>query len=477
MAGAVEEPTAEELDELAQLAAALTGDPDQAAELIGATLARSGRRTRRRPGDSETARRNLMVQRFVAARPAGGPPPSSEGLPAEFRAVAIRLFELRPLARAILVLVRLKGLTLSEVAGLLDRSPSAVQKELEAAATGLQAESHVVHATLESLSWRTPEEDAIRRARVQAERRQTRQGRRIRLVVAALVVLILASVAVPTLRAMRPLPARTAGEWSYGLVLTPPDSWTVAAHFLTVDEEVLELNGLDTHCTVQALLPSASPENRADRPPTSERVWIRGRPVRFNALGQEFRAQWPYAGTGTVTITCEGSGADRASTLDLANRLQFRPGQRLPVPVALGPLPDGLRAAYAGTQQNQTFVGLITGAGLESAEIFVFAGLFDQEEFSGAAWTAREVVEVNGAAAQVYVADALVALCLPVSAPDQVCVGSDINDQVVEPNDIEKRARLEINHRRVRAVAEGMKIAPDLNDRSTWFDAREAFPR
>ncbi len=84
---------------------------------------------------------------------------------------------------------------------------------------------------------------------------------------------------------------------------------------------------------------------------------------------------------------------------------------------------------------------------------------------------------MNGTAAQVYVNDVLVALCLPASAPDQVCVGSDINDEVVEPNDIDKRARVETNHRRVRAVAEGMTIAPDLNDRSTWFDAREAFPR
>ena len=203
---------------------------------------------------------------------------------------------------------------------------------------------------------------------------------------------------------MRPLPARTAGEWSFGLVLTPPASWTVAAHFLTVDEEVLELNGMDTHCAVQALLPSASAENRADRPPASERVWIRGRPVRFSALGQDSGSSGRYAGTGSVTITCEGSGADRAS----------------------------------------------------SAEIFVFAGLFDKEEFSGADWTAREVVEVNGTAAQVYVNDVLVALCLPASAPDQVCVGSDINDEVVEPNDIDKRARVETNHRRVRAVAEGM---------------------
>ncbi len=319
MAGAAEEPTAEELDELAQLAAALTGDPDQGAELIGATLARSGRRTRRRPGDSETARRNLMVQRFVAARPAGGPPPSSEGLPAEFRAVAIRLSELRPLARAILVLVRLKGLTLSEVAGLLDRNPSAVQKELEAAATALQAESHVVHATLESLSWRTPEENAIRRARVQAERRQARQGRRIRLVVAAVVVLILASVAVPTLRALRPLPARTAGEWSFGLVLTPPASWTVAAHFLTVDEEVLELDGMDTHCAVQALLPSASAENRADRPPASERVWIRGRPVRFSALGQDSES----SGATPAPEASRSRAKDRVLTALRARRSSF----------------------------------------------------------------------------------------------------------------------------------------------------------
>ena len=117
--------------------------------------------------------------------------------------------------------------------------------------------------------------------------------------------------------------------------------------------------------------------------------------------------------------------------LDLANQLRFRPGQRMPVPVAFGALPDGLRPAYAGRQEDQTFIGLITGAELDSAEIFVFAGLFD-EEFAGADWTAREIVEVNGTAAQVYVDDVLVALCLPASAPDQVCVGSDINDEVVD---------------------------------------------
>ena len=212
MAAAVEEPTAEELAELAQLAVALTGSPQRAAELVGVMLAIAGRQTRRRPAERETVRRDLMVQQFVAARPAAAPPPApAEDLPAEFREVATRLAELRPLARASLVLVRLMDLTLAEVAGILDRTPAKVQRELDAASTTVQADPFVVRAVLEALSWRTPDEDAIRRARVSADRRLARRRRRIRLLAAGVVVVVLAGVAVPTVWALRPLPARMAG--------------------------------------------------------------------------------------------------------------------------------------------------------------------------------------------------------------------------------------------------------------------------
>jgi hypothetical protein len=143
----------------------------------------------------------------------------------------------------------------------------------------------------------------------------------------------------------------------------------------------------------------------------------------------------------------------------------------MPVPVAFGVLPDGLRPAYAGRQKDQTFVGLITGPDLESAEIIVFAGLFG-EDFDIAEWTAREIVHINGVPAQTYVDDELVALCLPAAAPDPLCVGSDIDDE--DDDDAGKEARIAANLRRVRAVMEGMRIAPDLKDPSTWFDAREA---
>jgi DNA-directed RNA polymerase specialized sigma24 family protein len=472
MAAAVDEPTAEELTELAQLAVALTGDPQRAAELVGVTLAMARRRPRRRSADRETAHRDLMVQQFVSPRPAAAGPLPAEGLPAEFREVASRLAELPPLARAILVLVRLKGLTLAEVAGILDRTPAKVQRELEAAGTTVQADPYVVRAVLETLSWRAPDENAIRRAQVSAERRLVRRRHRIRLLVAGVVVLVLAGVGVPTVWALRPLPARAAGDWSYGLAFLPSANWQVEAHFLTVDEEVLAISGPDTNCEIQALQPAAA-ATRGDLGTTGERAWVRGRPVRIIAFRQGFRIIWPYAGSGVVTMTCDGSGADRSSVLALANRLQFRPGQRMPVPVAFGVLPDGLRPAYAGRQEEQTFVGLITGPDLESAEIIVFAGLFG-EDFDIAEWTAREVVQVNGVPAQIYVDDELVALCLPAAAPDPLCVGSDIDDE--DDDEAGKEARIAANLRRVRAVTEGMRIAPDLEDPSTWFDAREALP-
>lgn len=476
MAAAVEEPTAEELAELAQLAVALTGSPQRAAELVGVMLAIAGRQTRRRPAERETVRRDLMVQQFVAARPAAAPPPApAEDLPAEFREVATRLAELRPLARASLVLVRLMDLTLAEVAGILDRTPAKVQRELDAASTTVQADPFVVRAVLEALSWRTPDEDAIRRARVSADRRLARRRRRIRLLAAGVVVVVLAGVAVPTVWALRPLPARMAGDWSYALALAPPAGWQVEAHFLTVDEEVLAISGPDANCEVQALLPAAAAD-RGDLGTTGERAWVRGRPIRIITLQRGFRIEWPYAGTGIVTMTCDGGGAERSSTLALANQLRFRPGQRMPVPVAFGALPDGLRPAYAGRQEDQTFIGLITGPDLDRAEIIVFAGLFG-EEFDIAEWTAREIVQVNGIAAQTYVADELVALCLPAAAADPVCVGSDIDDEDVDVDEAGKEARIEANLRRVRAVLAGMRIAPDLKDQSTWFDAREALPR
>lgn len=470
----VEEPSAEELAELARLGGALTGDSHQAAELIGLTLALASRGTRRKPGEPEAAMRNLMVQRFVSARPAAGPP-ATEELPEELGDVAARLSALRPLARAIVVLVRLRDLTLAEVAGILDRTPAAVQRELAAAIGRLRAEPSVVRATLEALSWRVPNEDAIRRARVSAERHLTRQRRRVRLLVAAVVVLVLGGMTVPTVWTLRPLPARTAGEWSYGLSLTPPEGWEVVSHYLTVDEEGLELSQGDAaRCQVEAWLPTASGENRPGPGGDSERIWVRGRPVRYTQLPGETRVHWPYADTGEVTLTCRGEAAIRTTTLDIAERLRFRPGQRLSVPVAFGPVPEGLRPAYAGTQQDQTFLGLITGPGLDRTEIFVFAGLF-RDEFAGPEWAVREVVLVNGTAAQLYVNDALVALCLPAaSGPESVCVGSDVDDEDVDSDQDETQARIAANTRRVQAVAEGMRIAPDLSDRSTWFDAREA---
>ena len=59
------------------------------------------------------------------------------------------------------------------------------------------------------------------------------------------------------------------------------------------------------------------------------------------------RIFWPYADGGEASLACDGMPDARAFTLDLAERLEFRPGQELRVPVVFGTVPDGLHPAYA----------------------------------------------------------------------------------------------------------------------------------
>jgi hypothetical protein len=294
-------------------------------------------------------------------------------------------------------------------------------------------------------------------------------------VAAALVLVIVGGATLPALRAFRPLPARSAGDWSYALSVVPPDGWQIASHALTAHQESIEIAGEPGRCEVLASLPAAAARDRIEVPRSSQRVWIQGRPVRYAEDDGVSRIFWPYADGGEVSLTCDGMPDARAFTLELAERLEFRPGQGLRVPVVFGTVPDGLHPAYAASDQDQLIIGMITGEDLENPGTYLIVGLFSGV-FEDATLTRTRPATVNGAPAELRTSDGMALLCLPPDSSRPICVGSGVETDE-EPPDAEARAALGASIRRVQAVADQLRIAPDLEDRSTWIDARDALQR
>ena len=181
----------EYLEGAGPLAAALVDRPTDAATLLGAGYADLRRRQKALTRNPETAARDLVVQCFLARRrpaPAGpenAPAVAPVPLPAELAEVAHRLTRLSPEQRAVVVLIRLSGLTYAEVAGLIERPVNTVGRLLGEADRLLAADAYGVRATLESLSWRVPTLAEVRVAAHRAERVAARRRRRVRLVLVA----------------------------------------------------------------------------------------------------------------------------------------------------------------------------------------------------------------------------------------------------------------------------------------------------
>ena len=427
----------EDLERLTGLAAALTGDRQGAAQLVGKTLAAA--ETLRRPLD-RSALRDLLVQCYLRRRQPSVVPPGDD-LPDELSAVAERLSGLSPFARAAVVLSGLQGLPLAEVAGILDSSPATVRRRLGEAEQRLAADPLTVRATVAALSWRTPDAAAVAAARFQSQRSAARSRGRVRALALTLAVLLVVALVVPTVRMLQPLPVRTAGDWVLGLDLDPPPGWSMELHAVTPDQEILQLSGDLGTCRAVASLPSAPEEERVDRPASAERAWVRGRPVQY-AAGD---VRWSYGEGGDVSLTC--SDQDRAGLLTMAERIRFSTGRPFTLPFALTRLPAGLRIVGAGYQDEMPVIALAR----QRLDTFVLVTATDSEP------TGRPVT-LDGIDYRLKTDVFSRRLCRPVQSLS-ICVEARDNDVTVP-----------------RDVARSLRLAADLEDRSTWIDARQALP-
>ncbi|HLL62530.1 MAG TPA: sigma factor-like helix-turn-helix DNA-binding protein [Propionibacteriaceae bacterium] len=427
----------DDLEGLAALAAALTGDRADAARVVGETLAAAG--SRRRAPD-RSALRGLLVESYLRRRESSVVPPG-EDLPDELRQVAERLSGLSPIERAAVVLARLTELPLAEVAATLDTSATTVRRRLAGAEERLAASPLTIRATLETLSWRTPDAAAVASARFRGQRTAQRRRGRIRILALALGVVLLVALVVPTVRMLQPLPVRRAGSWVLALELEPPPGWTTELHAVTPNQELLQLTGRSESCRAVASLPSTPEEERVDQPARAERAWVRGRPVRYFDGG----VRWPYGEGGDVTLTC--TNQDRAGMLAMAEQIDFSAGRPFTLPFALSRLPTGLRLVGAGYQDQRPVIALAR----RRMDTFVLVTVTKPEP-------AGQPVILDGVNYRLTTDAFSRRLCRTVQSV-WICVEARDNDVTVP-----------------RQVARSLRFAPDLRDRSTWFDAREALP-
>ena len=202
-------------------------------------------------------------------------------LPAELAEVAHRLTRLSPEQRAVVVLIRLSGLTYAEVARLIERPVNTVGRLLGEADRLLAADAYGVRATLESLSWRVPPWPRCASRPTELNGSPPSGGAAFGSS-SSPQHWALRRRGGPATQALRPLHVRPAGEWTFGLQISPPPGWQINSHVVGVDRNppADHPTETETSCQIRATLPATPqrsdprhcPRRRTSRSTAGERT-------------------------------------------------------------------------------------------------------------------------------------------------------------------------------------------------------------
>ena len=444
-------------DGAAALACALAADSPGAARLLAESGA-SGPGDA--PGELTAARRARLVQRALRLPAAGDGRPgplqvSAPDLPEDLRLLQADLARLAPLPRTVLALRHHEHLALLEIAQLTERSPAAVSRALDAATAAVPAEPHLVELALGAVP--RPEDWQLRAATEEVARRRRRSRGRLLVVAVAVAALVAAAVVLPGL--LQPDPyTRARGEWVYTLDLPADAPFTVTGRTLSADAEVLGVDHTGTRsssCRVEV-----STTERPEAPPAGRSTTVARRPARSTATG----LWWSLGPLTSAVASCDDPEGDEALA-ELAAVVRTRP-----VPVRL---PFRLPARTAGQHVDQIYdyqrfqgVSLVPDGQDDSSPDAVFVAV--PTFFPMPQDRRPRTVDVNGALGTVIRDDDGQWVCWPAQG-EHACVGSF--DQAQRPPDAGRQLL------RLTRVARVVQAAPDLEDRATWFDAREALPR
>lgn len=464
--------------ELAPLASALTDTTNQAAALVGAALVRPPVRSDRSGSAAESTRIALMAvylgRSTTWAVPVGDAEPTP---PAEPPPTAPSLASLASLQRAVWALREVEQLTQAEIASILDRPPAAVGRVLEEAYARLGSDSDVT--VLGRRTVEAPGLADVRRAFGRSQRLRSRRAVRTRGLIALGVLVVAAVVAVPTyVIPHQPVYVRRQGERVFMHAVTPPKGWQVDSRTLFEKGEgtfVSRTYGGAVPCSVFVEL---DPEPSVPKDRTTP-VRINGRPGVYDpddASGPSIT--WRVDDRARVLVSCQPQTAQdmgdagRANLVLLAEAVSF---ERTPilVPYALTVLPAGY-AVSALTDEGDG------STSFELARIdphpwdVALVVRYQSTDASGTVVSPR-TVQVNGREAILSSAPSQPTLCfIPPGAtkPATVCIDAYLPTLTDDPLSAVPAAVLSL----MTQTAESLSFSGDPTDRSSWVDARTAFP-
>jgi hypothetical protein len=311
--------------------------------------------------------------------------------------------------------------------------------------------------------------------------RPRRQRRTMVLVVAVAVIVVTLAIAVPSFLVNRtavPADQRVPGNWNLIHRVDPPDGWVVREHYVGTDRESTMLGPAGApaedatgDCSVEV----------AGRGVVTDPVPADAKPVDINGRpGFAVRAQqqglipdgvfWLYADDAWAWVTCNEEGTTRA--LEIARRTRFGPEpfasglrlRRLPSRYVANSIVqstmDGrpvsaliLRSTDPDADPRSITIGVLSGTAT------VPPGLpgYEEDRIAGhpAVLSGREMwlaLNVDGYTVR-------------------------IEARGGEPADLTRSVWPAGRRELLVSVAENLKLARDLGNPQTWFDAQDAFPR
>ena len=212
---------ADELADLLRWCTALSTDP---ADLAGVVMVAAGQRWSTLV-DSPADLRELTVRTFLQ-RTEGQIwlHEEMERVPEELRAVVAAYDRLTKLQRALLMLSYLEGVTHTEIAGIVDRSPARVRVEIDRGLAAIGADPYSLRAALDIASWHPPAPAEVTRACQRHGKARARRRRRIGM--AGVAVGTLAAVLLAVSAVHRPdVEPRHAGVWAFSHTVRPIPGW------------------------------------------------------------------------------------------------------------------------------------------------------------------------------------------------------------------------------------------------------------
>jgi hypothetical protein len=227
-----------------------------------------------------------------------------------------------------------------------------------------------------------------------------------------------------------------------------------------------DANGFDIPCFVTVSVPGqGGPEMMiGEKVPTT----VNGSPGFRNSAGAEGPyLMWRHRGSWTM-VHCSSSDGERFLE-EIADAVEFRPSS-IKVPFGLRALAEGYRLSSVISDLNQgshaVYLGPVDPAfGLPDSDVVIAyeAGASRVSNPIG------QTITVNGRAAVLNAKPESPRVCLS-EQQNYICVGVYVRDTGPYPDRSGEIPMLV-------SLAEGLRFAADLDDRSTWFAAERVFPK